>query len=143
VIQFERESEIRIPPTGASHLAGDRQIHGEDEQVRGIVFEHFTAKHHDLGALRRYAKGGAYRGIGGLGRHPREAYGPRARQPELKGPVVWGIRRDPIGEPSECQCAGRCESGVLTACRGGPRELIGAAPGARRQPLRVSETSRV
>ena len=93
-IQIEHEAEIRILPTGASHLAGDRQIHGEDEQVRGIVFEHFTAKHHDLGALRRDAQGGAQRGVAGLGRHPREAHGIGAREPKLKRPVVRGVRRE-------------------------------------------------
>ena len=99
-IEIEHEAEIWILPTGASHLARDRQIHGEDEQVRGIVFEHFTAKHHHLGALRRDAQRGTQRGIGGLSRHPREPDGPRAWQPELKSPVVGGVRREPIGEPS-------------------------------------------
>ena len=142
-IQIQREAEIRILPTGASHLAGDRQIHGEDEQVRGIVFEHFTAKHHDLGTLRRDAQGGAQRGVGGLGRHPREAYGIGAREPELKRSVVRGVRRDPIGESSERQCAGRCERRVLAGSRGRPRESVDAAAGAGLRPLRVSKTSRV
>ena len=102
-IQIEHEAEIGILPTGAAHLARDRQIDGEHEQMRGIVFEHFTAKHDDLGALRRDAQSGPQRGVGGLGRHSREAYGVRARQPELERPVVGGVRRDPIGEPSERQ----------------------------------------
>ena len=63
-IQVQHEAEIWIFPTGADHLARDRQIHGEDEQVRGIVFEHFTAKHDHLGALRRDAQRGAQGGVG-------------------------------------------------------------------------------
>ncbi len=63
-IEIEHEAEIRILPTGASHLGRDRQIHGEDEQVRGIVFEHFAAEHHHLGALRRDAQRRTQRGIG-------------------------------------------------------------------------------
>ena len=57
-IQVQLEAEKRIPPAGASHLAGDRQIDGEDEHARGIVFEHFAAEHHDLGTLRHDARHG-------------------------------------------------------------------------------------
>ena len=63
-IEIQHEAEIWILPTCATHLAGDRQIHGEDEQMRWIVFEHFTAEHDDLGALRRDAQSGAQRGVG-------------------------------------------------------------------------------
>ena len=70
-IQIQLEAEIRIPPAGARHLAGDRQIDGEDEHARGIVLEHLAAEHHDLGTLRHDAEGRAQRGVDGLGRHPR------------------------------------------------------------------------
>ena len=73
-------------------------------------------------------RAGPKRGVAGLGRHPRQAHGIGAREPELKGPVVGGVRRDPIGEPSERQCAGRGEGRVLAGCRGGPHESVGAAP---------------
>ena len=142
-IQIEHEAEIWILPTGANHLARDRQIDGEDEQMRGIVFEHFAAEHDDLGALRRDAQSGAQGGVGGLGRHSREADGVGAREPELERPVVGGVRRDPIGEPSERQCAGRDESRVFSECRGGSRDSVGPPPGTGLQPLRASKTSRV
>ena len=126
-----------------AHLARDRQIDGEHEQMRGIVFEHFTAEHDDLGALRRDAQSGAQRGVGGLGRHSREAYGVCAREPELERPVVGGVRRDPVGEPSERQWAGCDEGRVFSGCRGGSRESVGPPAGTGLQPLRASKTARV
>ena len=141
-IQIHDEAEIWILSTGASHLARDRQIHGEDEQVRGIVFEHFTAEHHDLRTLRRDAEGGAEGGVDRLG-HAGDAYGIGAREPELKRAVVGGIGGEPIREPPEGQCGGRCERGLPGRCRAGPHEAGRGARRARLQTLRVSQTSRV
>ena len=50
-IQVQLEAEKRSPRSRSNHLAGDRQIDGEDEHPRRIVFEHFAAKHDDLGTL--------------------------------------------------------------------------------------------
>ena len=54
-IQVQLEAQKRIPLTGARQLAGDRQVYREDEHARGIVLEHLTAKHYDLGTLRHDA----------------------------------------------------------------------------------------
>ena len=138
-IQVQREAEIRILPTGASHLAGDRQIHGEDEQVRGIVFEHFTAKHHDLGPLRGDAQGRAQRGVA------------RPRSSSARG----GSHRCPAAEAETPRRAGRSCASRLASRRSANapgaarlvsspgaaadvRESVGAAAGAGLQPVRVS-----
>ena len=55
-VQVQPEAEKRVSLARSSHLAGDREIDREDEHARGIVFEHFTAQHHDLGALRHDTK---------------------------------------------------------------------------------------
>ena len=141
-IQIEHEAEIWILPAGASHLARDRQIDGEHEQMRGIVFEHFTAEHHDLGALRRDAESGAQGGVAGFGRHSREPYGVRAREPQLERPVVGGVRRDPIGEPSERQRAGGDEGGVFSEGGGGLANPS-VRTGTGLHPLRRSKTASV
>ena len=142
-VQVEHEAEIWIFPTGADHLARERQIHGEDQQVRGIVFEHFTSEHDHLGALRRDAQSGAQGGVGRLGCYSREADGVRARKPQLERPIVGGVLREAIGEPSERYWARGDESRVFAGCGRGSRESAGAQPGTGLEPLRTSKTARV
>ncbi len=91
-IQIQPEAEKRIPPTGASHLAGDRQINREDEHARGVVLEHFATKHHDLGTLRHDAQRGPQCGVNGLGRYACTAQRICPRKPKRKHPVVRSVR---------------------------------------------------
>ena len=87
-IQVQHEAEIRILATGSNDLARDRQIDGEDEQVRGIVFEDFAAEHDDLRALRGDAERRAERRVHRLGAHPRQTDRVGPGKAKLKGTVM-------------------------------------------------------
>ena len=62
-IQVQPEAEERIPAAGSRHLTRNRQIHGEDEHARGVVFEHLVAEHQGLGPLGHKAQGRPERGV--------------------------------------------------------------------------------
>ena len=88
-IQIQPEAEKRIPLTRARQLAGDGQVDREDQHARGIVLEHFTAQHHDLGALRHDAQRRPEGGMHRLRSHSSTPQRVGAREPKRNTPS-WG-----------------------------------------------------
>ena len=80
-VQIEHEAEIWILPAGASHFAQDRQVDGEHEQMRGIVFEHFHGRASRPWRPAPQRSAGPRHGVVGFGRirARRTAYIPGSR----------------------------------------------------------------
>ena len=125
-IQIQDEAEIRILSAGPSHLAGDRQIHREDQQMRGIVLEHLAAEHDHLRTLRRDAQGRAQRGVDGLGRHPRQRGWHRCpgagAETRRRAGCNWRADWRVVGGPARWEWRASC-----------PRRRAGASSGIRQR----------
>ena len=142
--QIQLEAEKRIPLTGASHLPGDRQIHCEHEHARGVVFEHFTAKHHDLGPLRHDAQRRPQRRVDGLGRDPRTAQRIGPGQPKRKHAIVRSVARNEIGQASQRQRGRSRQADDIKrhARRGGIMSKYYNSPGLPGLPKPARQTGR-
>ena len=120
--QIQLEPEKRVPPTGARHLAGDGQVHREEEHARGVVFEHFTAEHHDLGTLRHDAQRRSQRGVDGLGRYASTPQRIRPREAKRKHTIARSVARDRVGQFSQRHGArsGEADRMLTRLARSGP-----------------------
>jgi hypothetical protein len=117
-IQVQLEAEKGLPSARSSHVPGDRQIDREDQHARGIVLEHFAAKHDGLGTLSHHAERRPLRRVNGLLRHPRSAQGIGSREAKRKHPIVPGILRDQVGQSSQGHGPRGREAEVVKRCAG-------------------------
>ena len=79
----------------------------------GFVFDDFTPKHDDLGALRGDAQRRAEGRVRGLGADPRQTDCVGPGKAQLEGTVMGRVTRQQLREPAEHQRARRTEVDVV------------------------------